>query len=84
MSMERKDLYRIIDEIPEGELAGVRRYLKYVRDVGSDPVRYALENAPLDDEPETKEEREAAVRADDDFKNGRTLSMDELKRELDL
>lgn len=59
MSIGREELYRIIDEIPEGELPGVHRYLEYVRDVGADPVRHALDNAPLDDEPR---KRSAALR----------------------
>lgn len=84
MRMEREDLHRIIDEIPEGELAGVHRYLRYVRDVGQDPVRRALDNAPLDDEPETEEEKMAVEEAKADFKAGRTMSTDELKRELGL
>jgi len=84
MSMDREDLYRIIDEIPEGELAGVRRYLKYVRDVGQDPVRYALDNASLDDEPETEEERRAVEEGKADIRAGRTMSSEELKKELGL
>jgi len=84
MSVGREELYRIIDEIPDGELSGVHRYLKYVRDVGSDPVRYALENAPLDDEPETDEEKRAVEEGKADIRAGRTMSSEELKKELGL
>lgn len=62
----------------------MRSYLKYVRDIAQDPIRRALENAPLDDEPLAKDEMERLRSAEDDFQHGRTLSMDELKRELDL
>lgn len=84
MSMEREELHRILDQIPEEEIPGVRRYLKYIRDVAIDPVRRALENAPLDDEPLADEERERLHSAEEDFKHGRTLSMNEVKRELNL
>ena len=84
MTVEREELRRLVDELPENELNAARRYLEFIRDVGKDPVRWALENATLDDEPETDEERERAERADEDFRAGRTTSMDELKRELGL
>lgn len=84
MSIERDQLHRLIDEIPEGKLSDAWRLLKIVRDADEDPVRHALANAPLDDEPETEEERASAAEADADFKAGRTMSMDELKRELGL
>jgi Ran GTPase-activating protein (RanGAP) involved in mRNA processing and transport len=84
VTVEREELRRLVDELPENELNAARRYLEFIRDVGKDPVRFALENATLDDEPETDEERERAKRADEDFMAGRTTSMDELKRELGL
>ena len=84
MSIEREELRRLVDELPENELKAARRYLEFIRDVGKNPARWALENAPLDDEPLTDEERERAARADEDFRTGRTTSMDELKRELGL
>lgn len=84
MSVEREALRRLVDELPENELKAARRYLEFIRDVGQDPVGWALENAPLDDEPVTSDERERAARADEDFRVGRTTSMDELKRELGL
>ena len=84
VNMEREELRRLVDELPENELKAARRYLEFIRDVGKDPVSWALENAPLDDELVTDEERERAARADEDFSAGRTTSMDELKREMGL
>ena len=84
MSVEREALRRLVDELPENELNAARRYLEFIRDRGKDPVRWALENAPYDDEPVTDEERERAAQADADFRAGRTTSMDALKRELGL
>ncbi len=84
MSVEREELRRLVDELPENELKAARRYLEFIRDVGKDPVRWALDNAPPDDEPITDEEQEHARHADEDFQTGRTQSMDKLKRELKL
>ena len=84
MNVDREELRRLVDELPENELKAARRYLEFIRDVGKDPVRWAAENAPLDDEPLTDEERERTARADEDFRRGPTTSMDELKRELGL
>lgn len=84
MNLEREELHRMLDEIPEGKLPVVRKYLKNVRDAADDPVRRAIENAPLDDEPETEKEKQAVEEGKADIRAGRTLSNDELKRELGL
>jgi len=84
MSIGREDLHRLIEEIPDGELQGVQRYLEYVRDIASDPVRRSIETAPLDDEPESEEERQGVEEAMADIRAGRTMSTEELKRELGL
>jgi hypothetical protein len=47
-----------------------------------DPVAWMLDNAPLDDEPLTDEEREALAESAADIAAGRTVSLDQLKREL--
>jgi hypothetical protein len=47
-----------------------------------DPVASMLDHAPLDDEPLTAEEREALAESDADLAAGRTVSLDQLKREL--
>lgn len=80
--MSRDDLHRLVDQIPDSELSAAQRYLEYLRDV--DPVRKALKAAPVDDEMETEEEAEAVKEAEADIRAGRTLTTDELKRELGL
>jgi hypothetical protein len=52
--MPRRDtLHRLIDELPESELAAAERFLHYLR-ATADPVLRALLEAPLDNEPETE------------------------------
>lgn len=84
MSMERDEIHRIVDELPEGELKAARRYLEFIRNVGADPVRRALENAPLDDEPETEEELRGVEQARRELEAGEVLTTEALKRELGL
>ncbi|MBX6352053.1 MAG: hypothetical protein IRZ10_01860 [Thermoflavifilum sp.] len=74
----------MLDAIPEGLLPAVRKSLESILDGADDPVRRALENAPLDDEPETDEERKAVEEGKADIRAGRTLSTDELRQELGL
>lgn len=84
MSMEREKMHRLVERIPETEVTHALRYLQYLEEIGEDPVRRALDNAPLDDEPETEEERAAVEEGKADLRAGRTLSTEELKRELGL
>ena len=56
----KQTLYRLIDELPEAALPEVERYLESVLD---DPVLRAILAAPIDDEPETDEERDAVREA---------------------
>ena len=84
MSVNREELHRLIDEIPENEIPSARSYLRWLRDESADPVRYALDHAPLDDEPETEEERQAMKEGKADLQEGRVLTTDELKRELGI
>lgn len=85
MNTEREELHRIIDAIPEEKLSAIGKLLKdAVEVVIDDPVRRALANAPLDDEPETEEEKQAVEEGKADIRARRTLSTEELKRELGL
>jgi hypothetical protein len=49
-----------------------------------DPVLRAFREAPEDDEPWTDEDEAAAAEADADFAAGRTVSHEEIKRELEI
>ncbi|WP_067936523.1 hypothetical protein [Alicyclobacillus kakegawensis] len=80
--MSREDLHRLVNEIPDSELNAAQRFLEFLRDV--DPVRKALAAAPVDDEPETAEEIEGVEEAEADIRAGRTMTTDELRRELGL
>jgi hypothetical protein len=74
-------LHRLINELPESELAAAARFLHYLR-ATADPVLRALLEAPLDDEPETEEERRAVHEAREELARGEVRPLEEVRREL--
>ncbi len=55
----REDAHHLIDRLTEPQLAALVGLLGTI----VDPVATALRNAPIDDEPETDEEKQAAAEA---------------------
>jgi hypothetical protein len=53
--IDRHELHTLVDHIPEGDVPAARKILRAL----ADPVELAILTAPLDDEPETEEERAA-------------------------
>ncbi len=77
----RQELLRLVKQLPDGELEAARRYLQYLRDL-QDPLLRKLMTAPLDDEPETEEERRAVAESKADYRAGRYVTLQEAKRQL--
>jgi len=77
----RQTLHTLVDELPEPELPAARRYLEYLRQT-ADPLRRALESAPVDDEPLTDDDRAAIRKGRKENAEGGTVSHDEIKRLL--
>jgi len=67
-----------VEAFSEEEASDALRLLELRRD----PVVVAFRDAPIDDEPFTSEERATLTEADGDIAAGRTISLDELRREL--
>ena len=80
---KRDTLHRLIDELPESELAAAESFLYYLR-VTADPVLRALLEARPDDEPETDEERRAVQEAREDLARGEVRTLEDVRRELEL
>ena len=59
MTDARQQAHQLIDRLPEAQLSALVGLLETI----VDPVAAALGNAPVDDEPETEEERLAAAEA---------------------
>ena len=54
----KRDLHRLVDELPESELEIAARYLEYLRNL-ADPVLRVLLEAPVDDETITHDMAQA-------------------------
>jgi hypothetical protein len=54
---DRHELHTPVDHIPENDVPAARKILRAL----ADPAEMAILTAPLDDEPETEEERAAVA-----------------------
>jgi hypothetical protein len=72
----KDDLHHLVDELDED---AAREALAYLHTLG---LPAFLRNAPLDDEPETDEERAAVQEARDELARGEIVSHQELRHEL--
>lgn len=82
MNNARQLAHDLIDRLPETQLSGLVRYLKDI----VDPVSSALNDAPIDDEPESSDERRAVEESRRwlDNNQGRGVPHDEAMRQLGL
>ena len=55
----REEMHKMLDYIPETDVPTAHKFLRSL----VDPVELSLLSAPLDDEPETDDERETVERA---------------------
>lgn len=59
MREDRRHAHELIDRLPEGQLSALVGLLETI----VDPVTAALRNAPIDDELETEQEKQAVSEA---------------------
>ena len=78
----RQHAHQLIDRMPETQLTGLVQFLETI----VDPVAAALRNAPLDEEPETEEEKAAVAEARQWLRNngGKGIPHAEAMRRLGL
>ena len=74
--LTRDQLRALIDALPEDQLADVATAVEQA----TDPVLRAVLLAPIDNEPETEEERAAVAEADAEIARGEVLTHEEIKR----
>lgn len=72
----KEDLHHLVDELDED---AAREALAYLHTLGLPAV---LRNAPIDDEPETEEERAAVAEAEAAIARGDVVRDEDLEREL--
>jgi len=78
--MTAKEKLRVlVEELTEHEAEAT---LDFIASRGRDDFARWLDSRPEDDEPLTDEERAALAESDADLAAGRTISLDQLKREM--
>jgi hypothetical protein len=83
MSVVTKDeLHRLVEALPDRGLNTAARVLAAL--VADDPVGLTLALAPIDDEPETDEERAAVAEAEAASARGDVISHADVRREFGL
>lgn len=82
MTTTKERLHRLIDDLPEGQLAEVEPVLEALRAHHADTLARMLLTARLDDEPETDDERLAVTEARDALARGDVVRDEDLDREL--
>jgi hypothetical protein len=75
---DRQELHALVDHIPAGDLPAARKILRAL----ADPVWQSILTAPLDDEPETEQERAEVEAARSEEGSG--TSHEEVSREFGL
>jgi hypothetical protein len=77
----RERLHELLDALPESEWPEAERLLVKLRRQ-ADPVLRAIQDSPVDDEPETPEEAAAVAQAKAELAAGQYVSHEELLRRL--
>ncbi len=78
MIVSKEKLHKLIDALPEKELSAAERFLRYLNDIGSDPVLKALSQASEEDELILPEEETMVQEARKSYRQGDVLSDQEL------
>ena len=82
MTDPRQQAHQLIDQLPETQISALVGLLEAI----VDPVAAALRNAPVDDEPETEDEKQGAAEARDWIarRGGKGIPHGEAMRSLGL
>ena len=82
MADPRQQAHQLIDQLPQSQVSALVGLLETI----VDPVAAALRNAPVDDEPETEEEKRAVAEARDWLarRSRKGIPHDEAMRSLGL
>lgn len=88
MDTMKKELYQLIDKLPERDFFTAKKFLRfllsdYSKNAGEEFISI-LENAPLDDEPLTEEEILAIEEGEKALSEGKVHDWEDVKRELGI
>jgi hypothetical protein len=80
----KERLHELVEVLPEQRRETAARVLEALAGLDEDEPLYTAETAPLDDEPETDEERAAVAEALEASARGEVVTTAELRRRLGL
>jgi hypothetical protein len=80
LAQERQQAHALLDQLPAEQLAAIRGLLETMLD----PLDRKLAAAPIDDEPETEEERRAVAEAMDSLRRNGGVPMEEVLADFGL
>jgi len=80
LAQERQQAHALLDLLPAEQVAAIRGLLETMLD----PLDRKLAAAPIDDEPETEEERRAVAEAMDSLRRKGGVPMDEVLADFGL
>lgn len=83
--MDRTELYKLIEELPETEIPTAIAFLSFVTHRAQQtPLDRILDSAPYDDEEYTEEELAAIDRGFREAESGQTMPFAQVKAEIGL
>lgn len=77
----KQQAHELLDRLAPDQLAAVVNLLQVMT---LDPVARAIANAPIDDEPESEQERQAVAEADEWLKQNRPIPFEEVLADFGL
>lgn len=80
LAQERQQAHTLLDQLPAEQVAAIRGLLETMLD----PLDRKLAAAPIDDEPETEEERRAVAEAMDSLRRNGGVPMEEVLADFGL
>ena len=80
LAQERQQAHALLDQLPAEQVAAIRGLLETMLD----PLDRKLALAPIDDEPETEEERRAVGEAMDSLRRNGGVPMEEVLADFGL
>jgi hypothetical protein len=80
LAQERQQAHTLLDQLPAEQVAAIRGLLETMLD----PLDRKLAAAPIDDEPESEEERRAVAEAMDSLRRNGGVPMEEVLADFGL
>ena len=84
MNLQKEELYRLIDKLPENKIKKVKQYLEKLLIKKTTEMQWAelLANPVYDDEPWTEEDEKDLQEALQDIANGRVKPFEQYEKDL--